>query len=316
MMLITPEIRIGESLFWEWLDCEIESTWRVLSDVAVVKFHFKTPIAWTIDQLKIKVGDKVEIKLGYNYNPQTRFTGYVSKIEIGNKTITVHCDDAYHLKKAPALNKAYQTVQLKQLIQDIVPSGQKFDVRTDFSLGKFYIREQTPAQVLEFLTERYGIYSFLRAGVLYVGFAYNALPLKRTELNYAEDTWAADSTTRFVSENTEPLRVRAISFSDGKKIEAVYGPSDAPVQTLHFADMEKGDLEKIAKERSTQWSAARIEGEIRTWGNIYAEHSEILDIYNPYTRTTSPVWIEAAKTVLSADAGLKRFFRLGRMYIK
>jgi len=144
-------------------------------------------------------GDSVKIEIGFYPNMQTRFVGYISKVH-SSLPITIDCEDSMWLLKqtnvifpdpstwqkkvkskstglSPVLFNP-NNVSLSQLLtgmMSFVKNPPKFKTVDDnMDLGHLIINNDSAAQTLQILKDRYGLFaSFRDDGVLYVGFGNN-----------------------------------------------------------------------------------------------------------------------------------------------
>ena len=104
-----------------------------------------------------KVGDKVTIECGYNYQHTTIFTGYVADIKT-KFPLELVCEDAMWLFKQQSFKKTFAKVTVKELVDFLLTKAHgDFKVVYSFpglQLGKFRINTATGAQVLDELRER------------------------------------------------------------------------------------------------------------------------------------------------------------------
>jgi len=120
-----------------------------------------------------KRGDAVTIKMGYYPNLETVFTGYVNKI-VPNSPIVIECEDqSWKLKQINIANFTQANCTLRQLVTHLVgTSGIEFDC-IDAVIGTFRISNKDYVNVTDCLNElksNFGLFSWFRNGVLYVGY--------------------------------------------------------------------------------------------------------------------------------------------------
>ena len=118
----------------------------------------------------IRVGDTATVRLGYNDNIETEFTGYISGIS-DTTPVTIELEDEWWQFKKKRLTKSWQTTTLDQLLS-FVFGGYRIDCRVSCDLtGGFVISNATAYEVAKKLRESYG-------------FTLHLDPVKKTVLAY------------------------------------------------------------------------------------------------------------------------------------
>ena len=162
----------------------IESSYDNLTDTAKViipkKIKYQKEDGTPVDSITrgedplFKIGNEALIEVGYNAQLNEVFRGYVSGVRQKFPLELMLEDEVYQLKKT-TVTVSLNNPSLEELLGVIfeqVP-GVTYQITANQNLGKFRITSATPAQVLDELRKKHGIYSFFREGVLYVGLAVN-----------------------------------------------------------------------------------------------------------------------------------------------
>lgn len=172
-------------------ECEINSTWKNLTDTAKITFPKNVYVEdsngrlFSLNGTNLTAGDnttpiflrgdKIKISLGYiwfngkadEYEMNVEFEGFISKVN-PRTPIELECEDyMYLLKNLPSKDKTYSS-DLEAMIKDLV-AGTEFDVKigtrqsikTD--IGDFECKSQeSVAQVLDRLRKDFHINSYIR----------------------------------------------------------------------------------------------------------------------------------------------------------
>lgn len=103
----------------------------------------------------IHVGDTATIRLGYNDNIETEFTGYITSI--GDATpVVVELEDEWWQLKRKKLTRSWATATLKEVLQ-FVFDGWTVDDRVGAKLeGGYVINNATPYEVAQGIRDSYG----------------------------------------------------------------------------------------------------------------------------------------------------------------
>lgn len=309
MRQLTCDIRIGKFQFYFVNEVQISSTWKKLTDAATVVLPRN--LKWKDRYLKdeIKKGDRVEIYLGYDFDFNLEFSGYVSNLRNG-VPVVIECEDEMWQLKQNSVTKTWRSVRLPQMIQDIVPKGTKVNV-LDADLGPFRINQVSVAKVLEKLKERYGFCSFFRDGVLYVGYPYGQVAAKRGAFTF-EDT-IINNRLEYRKSDDVKIKVKAVSMlPGGSKIEQVIGPADGELHSLHFYNLSAAQLKISAQEEAKRLQYEGWKGDMESYGDPYLQHSDIADLNSiEYQERKGSYLIDEVRTRFGVNGGFKRNYRLG-----
>ncbi|PHN00634.1 hypothetical protein [Flavilitoribacter nigricans] len=271
MRQISGTISIGKFEFEFAHEIRIRSSWKHLTDTASIALP--RALKWKDQYLKdeIKKGDQVRIELGYDFEDQLEFSGYVSEVKSGVPTL-IECEDEMWTLKQSNITKTYRSVKLQQLLQDIIPENIKFNaVQAD--LGPFRINKVSPAKVLDEIKKKYGIVSFFRAGVLVVGFPYSQVERDNYEYQFEKDI--ISDRLLYKKQDDIKVTVRAVSMlPGGKTITEKVGDPDGELHSLHFYNLSQSQLVKSAKEEMARLRFEGYRGGFNTFGIPHVKHSD------------------------------------------
>lgn len=284
MLRPTGHIIIGKYRFPGIISAEVVSTWENFTDIATLVVPRKVQFQG-VDYLQaerfIKKGDKVEIWAGFDFQDKNIFSGYITKIN-PNENIEIEAEDAMSLLKKYTVTKSYLNVTLKQLLEDIC-RGVEVEAE-NIRLGKFRINTASPAKVLETLREEYGIYSWMRNGVLYSGFAYKPTPGSRHIFEIGRNV--IDMDLSYEESESVPMQVKAVSIlSDNSRIEIKEpetAPDDAVIRTFfQYGVKDKASLRVLAKSFLQKCQYAGYSGSIEVFGEPFCEHGDVAVLRDP-----------------------------------
>lgn len=280
MVTISSKITIGDYTFAGVVDLAISSSWDMLTDRCEMSIPSKVLhnglfVDFANERL-VKRGDKVEVLLGYDGNLTKRFSGYVVAVKAGSPVRILCEDEMFVLKKEP-VTVSYESVTLKQLLTDILPSEIKFKA-VDISLGQFRITDATPAQALEELKKTYHLHSWFRDGVLYSGLAYWNLDSEPKRFKFQYNIISDDLEYR--TQDDIKIKVKAVSMlPDNSKIETTVGDADGELRTLHFYNItSETELKKIATEQINTLRYEGWFGSFETFGEPQVKHGDFVEL--------------------------------------
>lgn len=284
MFRLTNKVTIGDYVLAGVVSVEIDSGWELLTDTCKIslpsKIFHKGKFVNLAESRLIKKGDKVKVELGYDDQNDVFFEGFVDSLEAGSPVV-VNCQDyAWLLKKEPK-NLSYKAVSLQQLLSDTLPSG--IDVRSvEISLGQFRLTKATAAMALEELKKTYYLHSWFRGNKLYSGLAYWPETMKIHTFRFGHNI--IDDGTELVFKTAEDtkVKVRAVSMlPDNSKIELELGDPEGEERTLHFYNLQRGDLEKSANEEIKRLRYDGYSGSFKTFGKPNVQHGDLVVIQDP-----------------------------------
>jgi len=285
------QITIGDKQFDAVHEVEITTSGKILEDTATIKlpsickihqngqFTYAQPTASAF-----AIGEEVVIKLGYNGVLRKEFHGFVKRI-LPDTTVSIVCEDATFLLRRKRLHQSWQSVTVEQVIQFALDgTGVTIDCKVPtIKFTHFYLRDTTPAQVLQELIEKYGLTIYFNGfKKLYVGLGFDLKDIKIVRYDTGVNV-ISDNLEVIDSEDTQ-IRVKAIGFKpDGTKVEAEIGDG---------ADEDKGIIlrKKPQKTIQTVFKPDKSDGaEVRT-----------LHFYNVHDR-------EALKEMARAELRKRKF---------
>ena len=241
---------------------QIESSWKLLTDTAVVTFPRKVSQK-TFDKLRVRDvfrrGDVVQIALGYDGRYVTEFEGYITEVS-ATAPITIKCEDEmFNLKQTP-VSYSRPSVNLKQLLTDILPTT-RIDANAGEQLGAVRFSETTASQVLDKLKQEKAIYSYFKGKRLVSGKVYaddSGTAPHRFEL---ERNAVSNDLVYKRKEDTKVL-VIARAIIKGKKTAYRIGDEGGQVCRLAYSghSITEWDLQRKAPRRLSADQNRRLRG--------------------------------------------------------
>lgn len=169
LFVLQSKIQIGQYIFNQITDVQIEKSIDDLCDTAIIKMPTNFKVKGEDNKLisvetAINKGEEVSIYLGYeNKYFGLEFKGYVSKIS-PKFPIEIHCEDSMFLLRRKIFNKSFnQPTELKEILQFLV---QDLPIELSpkipsFVLNKYIIKNANGAQVLQNLKQDYLLHAFI-----------------------------------------------------------------------------------------------------------------------------------------------------------
>lgn len=299
-----------EILFPFVTECETEESYENLTDTfkitmprnikmdGKVLFNGTNPI--------FERGDRVKVELGYYPTLRTVFEGWVT--DIGAKIpLEIMCEDDMWLLKntnitypsKELLNVTYTSkkngtpqtrakqistnITLKQLLDNILPADIEYaEPLLDVNLGQFRKANASVSMVLDELRKEYGLYSYFRDGLLYVGLPSNASDTVTQEFEF-ERTIIDDSELQYQLSKDISVKVVAKLIGLNNTFEEVtVGDTDGSQITFHLywdgVTLPKPNLKEFAQLKLDESKYDGYRGSFETFGEPYVRHGDIVKL--------------------------------------
>lgn len=237
----------------------------------------------------IKEGDPVTVEGGYRGRNHFLLEGFVRKLRPGLK-IGLELEDAGYWLKRFDFTASYESVTLDTLIKAVVAKGKKdlgakwpfesVNVNISTSLGKLRINRASGAAVLEDLRKRFGIDSFVRDNVLYIG-QYQIPGLAQTHNIHFDRHVVDDSNLEWEDTTDQKFQVTAISFIGNEQIEYKTGTAGGAHRPLFYYGLDKSGLIAAAKRDLKKLGRKGWRGNFEMYGHPFIRPGDIMRLYDP-----------------------------------
>lgn len=317
MFVLCSEIKIGSVSFRSVHDVHIKRSIYNLAATAVIKVpvtavlkHAGEPPAHIETANVIKVGDQVEIRLGYDGRYNTEFKGYVKRLNY-KVPLEIECEDEYYRTRQVNCVFSKKETTLKQCLNTILP-----DINvaccTDLTLKNFVVNNKPGSWVLGYLKKEYGLTVFFDIeGNLYAGKTHDVqgeTVKYRLRYNVIKD----DDLKYQLAEDVR-LKVKAVCYyKDGTKIEGEIGEEGGETKTLYYYDVKDAkELKVLAQEELERYSFDGYRGKIETLLIPYALPGMVAELDDPvYQERSGSYYIESTE-VTFGSGGARRKVEIG-----
>lgn len=321
--IITTDVVTGKNLvITSVVGCEIESTWKALTDTAKITMPRNIRILnGNINDI-IKRGSSVSISMGYDGVMNTEFVGYVARVS-SKIPFDIHCEDEMWNLKQTNFTKAYGKTTLKEIVSYLYPGKAKV---IDLELPSYRINKVSAAKVFASLKEQYGIVTYFQDQVLHVGFAYDWASQKEAIYHFQRNVPEDGNDLEYKLPEDYKVKVRGTSMQPGNKfIEYTatdaggeeYNPSgkkkfDGDEITLPFApNLTKDQLKVLVDDKIKKYKIGGYKGTLAAYGIPFVKHGDIAHFVNRlYPETEGRYFID--KTTVKYGEGYRRILEPGR----
>lgn len=307
MYQLNCRIEIGGFQFGYVAEIEIKSSWKQLTDTAMVSLP--KSVRFGDKELKdlIRQNDPVRIWLGYDGNLKKEFEGYVTKVE-PNIPLKIHCQDAMWLLKQNNVVASFRNPTLAEIVAAVVPPNIPF-VTGEMQFGAFRINNVSAAKVLSELQRNYGIYSFFRDGVLYVGKGISSE--NNPSYHFQQNVVSRNLQYRLIEDAF--ISIKGISlFRDNSIIEYEVGDNGGEQYLYSYYGLSEGELKSRIDSQYELLQYEGYQGSIEVFGTPFVQHSDVtLVMDNEYPDRVGRYQVDGVTTRFG-QSGFRRTIELGR----
>jgi hypothetical protein len=215
----------------------------------------------------IQRGASVTIQIGYDGNLVTEFTGFIAHVS-ADIPVVIKCQDSMWTLKQNSFTHTWpKGVRVSDIISFIYPG---LAVVVDLTIGGLVVVKQSTAQILEGL-KKFGLQCYFDVdafgnNLLIVDFA-GVVHTHGKEVIY--DFYGNIISNDLEYKLKEDARIKVVAVSklaNGQKIQIVAGDNDGEVHTLHYANMDQDQLQKIVTAEIGKLKYEGYTGTFRTFG--------------------------------------------------
>ncbi|MBR3945860.1 MAG: hypothetical protein IKJ56_02015 [Bacteroidales bacterium] len=297
---------------------EVITTTGDLTDKAIVKV---SPSMRKRDEFNtfVKRGCFIEIMAWYTqYNPQTLFKGYITRIETLKTPMEIHCENAmWLLKQVMVKPKIYAKFNLQQFVDEYC-EGLKVVAPDGMEFGEVIVdRKMTMAAFLAGIKKNFGYFKpfFIDNNLHVVSRSYHKAEAKPItldttrniishdlKLTLAEDVKVSVTATTILPNNTK-LEVK---IPEGKEEstdnKSIYLPNISDLKTL------REEAERYLKNLKSD----RMTGTITTFGVPFVRKCDLVLIKDAeHPEITNRKFVVEAVTYTVGSGGYRQRIKLG-----
>ncbi len=311
MIRLSSNIVIGAYAWLGHMNVEVVSSWETLTDTCTITVPRR--ISWegkelaSGDNALVKREDQVLVELGYDDDNVETFRGYVRTINVDSPT-TITCEDAAYLLKRGKFTKTYRDATLSDVLQDALGSILPYEAPA-IRLGPFRISKATPAEVLQYLKEKYLIKSWIRDGKLYAGLAVWPDLQNTIKVNFSQNV--VEHSLDYQRAEDVKIKLTLINMTKGnEKQEYEFGDPDGEQRTLHYYDLNEADINAIGEEQIKRLRYSGYKGDITIYGKPLARHGDVADITDPVYPERSGRYLIKTVTTSHGVGGYRQVLEL------
>jgi hypothetical protein len=327
-LLLTCLVRIGDLEYSKVSGFDSESSWKNLGDTATLKLYGFVRVYDTNDQPTaevvkvedlVKVGDPVEVLLGYDGDLRTEFKGYVAEIKL-TVPIEVRLEDEYFHLKRQYVNRSWKNTTLRKLLAELVPGVKLSATVPQLSIDSFRADRTTVAGVINKLKEDYLLCAYFRNGVLFVGLPYteftSASTIDGAEAYYHFQQNVVDDDLSYKRKEDVRIKAKVVAMHRNGKKTTVEGVGDVDGEertiTLRTETKDKSELKRMALAELAKYKYDGYRGSLTSFGVPHILHSGVADLHDEiHPQRDGRYLVDSVKTSFG-PSGYRKTVELGK----
>lgn len=303
-------IRIGDFRLKMVEKVSIKRSVELLSDTATITLPGTVFNKAINIEDKIKVGDDVEIKLGYNDNLKEEFKGYLKAIKTDGGSLTLELEDDIYLFRKSVKDEEMKNASVKSILENICSQVGSFSVSCDydFSYDKFVINNATGYDVLKKIQDEASPNIYLKDKVLHVHPQYAEI-FGEARYDFSRNIERDGTDLKYKSEDERKLLVVVEGTDEtGATVSVEKGTTGGDKMTLKLPGVSsKSSLEQKAQSVLDQKVYTGYEGSFRSWLIPYVDAGYKVSITDPdYEIKDGTYYAISVETTFSKDGGVRK----------
>lgn len=307
------DIQIGNYKLALVESVEIHKSVDLLADTAVITIPGVIyNNALNIEE-KVKVGDAVTIKLGYDDNLVTEFEGYLQRIDTDDNSLTFNCEDAMYLTRKPVKDVQLNNTNVKKVAEYCLSQiGMKeTNITYNIDYQKFVIKNANAYDVFKKLQDETKANIYMKNGVLNIHPAYIE---KGGDVRYDFSVNIESSDLKYRNSDDRKFEVTVEGIGlDGKKKTVTVGTVGGQKRTVKVYNvMDEAALKQRGREELKYLVYDGYEGSITGWLIPVVEPTYSAHIHDKeYEFKTGSYYVVSVTTNFSESGGVRKI-ELGR----
>lgn len=313
MYLINWHITLGGYRLKLLDSVDIHSSVDLLADTATIKFPAMNLNKSLDVEKKLKIGDPVIIKLGYNDSLEEEFNGFIQRIETDDGSITLQCEDGLYAFRKPVKDKAFKASTVKDVAAYLASEigGYSVVCDYDFTYDKFVISRATGYDVLKKLQEESKANIYLKGTELHIHPAYIE-KFGDVKYDFSRNIEKSNLTYKRADERKYEVEVEGID-KDGKRVSEVIGTPGGDKRSIKIYGVnDPATLKARGEEELKRISYDGYEGSVTCWLQPICRPGYTAEIKDEeYPEKDGSYYVVAVTTKISSS-GAVRTVQLGR----
>lgn len=294
----------------------VKKSVETLSDTATIVLP-GTYANKTIDiESKLKEGDEIVIKLGYNGSLETEFKGYLNALRTDDGRVTLECEDAIYLFRKALTDKEHKSINLKSLLQKIaqeVDGSFSVSCDYDFTYDKFVVKDATGWDVLKKVQDETKANIYFKDKVLHVHPQYSEV-FNPQPVMYDFSVNVEKSTLKYkkADERKYFVEVEGIA-TNGDRTTVTFGKQGGDKRSIKvYGVTDRASLLKRAKEELSTVVYTGFEGNFTGWLVPFCEPAYKIELRDKDYPEKNGVYYVISTEVKFSSSGGERSITIGK----
>ena len=307
------DIQIGNYKLGLLQSVEIHKSGGLLADTAVVSVPGVVYNQSLDIEEKVKVGDPVMVRLGYDDKLVTEFEGYLQRVDTDDNSIIFNLEDNIYLTRKPVKDKQFSKITVKEIVEYCLSEiGMKeLNCTYNITYEKFIIKNANAYDVLKKLQDDTKANIYMKGTELNIHPAYVE---KGGDVYYdfAVNVEKSDLKYRNKDDRRFEIVVEGIGL-DGKKKTVMVGTTGGEKRTVKvFNVMDDAALKQRGMEELKYLVYDGYEGSITGWLIPRVEPTYSAHVYDKeYEYKTGSYYVVSVTTTFDENGGTRKV-ELGR----
>lgn len=314
MFVLCSKITIGGKSFTGVSEVKIKRSIHEMGATATIKvpvtavLRSKGAPATRVETAQaVKVGDRVEIMLGYDDRYFVEFRGYVKLLNL-KTPLEIVCEDEFYTTRSRKV-----TLQGKSTLEAILQAcGLRIGYAATLTLSAFQADNKPVAWVLAKLQTEYGLAIYFDLdGKVYAAEPYKVIGRDvKYRLRY---NVISDDDLKYHRADDVKLKIKAVCiYKDGTKVEAEIGADAGTEKKLYFYDVkDQSELAALAAAELQRYAYDGYSGKITTFLQPYAEPGMVAELEDEiFDLRNGRYYIESVETTYGTS-GSRRAIEIG-----
>ena len=259
---------------------------------------------------KIKVGDAVEIELGYNDDLKPEFKGYLKAIKTDGGSLTLELEDDIYLFRKSVKDEEMKDASVKNILTNICSQVGGFSVSCDydFTYDKFVINNATGYDVLKKIQDEASPNIYLKDKVLHVHPQYAEI-FGEARFDFSRNIERDGTDLKYKSEDERKFLVVVEGTDEtGATVSVEKGTTGGDKMTLKLPGVSsRSSLEQKAQSVLEQKVYTGYEGSFQSWLVPYVDAGYKVAITDPdYEIKNGTYYVISVETTFSKDGGVRK----------
>ena len=303
-------IRIGGFRLRMVEKVSIKRSVELLSDTAIITLPGTVFNKAINIEDKIKVGDAVEIELGYNDDLKPEFKGYLKAIKTDGGSLTLELEDDIYLFRKSVKDEEMKDASVKNILANICSQVGGFSVSCDydFTYDKFVINNATGYDVLKKIQDEASPNIYLKDKVLHVHPQYAEI-FGEARYDFSRNIERDGTDLKYKSEDERKLLVVVEGTDEtGATVSVEKGTTGGDKMTLKLPGVSsRSSLEQKAQSVLEQKVYTGYEGSFQSWLIPYVDAGYKVAITDPdYEIKDGTYYVISVETTFSKDGGIRK----------